>query len=267
MLRRRVENGVCWLSLDRPERRNALGSELMSALEDALRDAARDPAVRAILLTGEGESFCAGGDLDEFRTYGSLDPTALYERARGGTGLLRLAFELTTPLVVAAHGHALAGGMGLVAMAHVALAAEGTVFGLTEIQVGLFPYTILPLVVRAVGPRRALELALTGRRFQAQEALGMGLVHRVVPRDQLLGAAQEVALELAGRSPVAVQTGLEAWNALRTWDPGPALDHLSLLRNVAFGSPQLRAGIERFLGRRRGSGDGDAGTGGAGGRE
>ena len=241
------------LRLMRPRQRNALSGELAQALEAALRQADRDPGVGAILLVGEGKSFCAGGDLVEFGALSALDPSQLYADGRLGLGLFGMQEELGTPLVAAVHGHVLAGGMGLLLLSHVAVAAEGTEFGLPEIELGLFPYTVLPLLARAVGARRALELALSGRRFGTEEAVSLGIVHDVVAAADVYAAALERARALSERDPLAVRTGLEAYRALAGEDMRHLLEHVGLLRNLAFGAPALRLAVDRFLAERGGA--------------
>lgn len=235
------------LRLMRPQQRNALSGELAQALESALRAADRDPSVGAIVLCAEGKSFCAGADLREFAALSGRDPVELYTEGRLGLGLFAMHEELQTPLVAAVHGHVLAGGVGLLLLSHVALAARDTQFGLPEIEIGLFPYTVLPLLARAVGPRRALELALTGRRFDAEEALRLGIVHAVVEGEDLYAGALESARLLAGRDPLAVRTGLAAYRAVTGGGGADRMEHLALLRNLAFGAPTLRAAAQRLL--------------------
>lgn len=243
------------LRLQRPRQRNALSGELAEALEAALRTADRDPDVGAILLVGEGKSFSAGGDLGEFRALSGLGPAQLYGEGRLGLGLFGMQDELGTPLVAAVHGHVLAGGIGLLLLSHLALAAADTEFGLPEIELGLFPYTVLPLLARAVGSRRALELALTGRRFSASEALGLGIVHEVVERQEdLYALALGRATALAERDPLAVRTGLEAYRLVASDGLREKLWHLGLLRNLAIGGPALRAAVDRFRSAHGGDG-------------
>ena len=184
-------DGVGEIVLARPDRRNALDYAAVLELVDALEQLEADDAIRAVLLYGEGRSFCAGGDLAEFR---SALGTAAYDFHRSGAGwadLMLLIPRMSKPVVVAAHGHALAGGCGIVAAADVAIAAEGTVFGTSEITIGLFPIIVYPTLVKAVGGRAAREMALTGRRVEADEACRLGLVHRVVPADAHLADSED----------------------------------------------------------------------------
>lgn len=232
--------------LNRADKRNALSAELAGAVERALVAADGDPGIGAIVLAARGPAFCAGGDLAEFHQLSQLGPAALYDQGRAGVGLFGLPAVLGTPVVAAVHGHVLGGGLGLLLVAHLAVAAEGTRFGLPEMERGLFPYTVFPLLVRAVGERRALALALSARSLGADEALAWGLVDDVVPATQVLSHALALAQRLAAVSPLVVRTGLEAARA-GMGSLGTRMDHLVLLRNLALSSPDLRERAARFV--------------------
>ena len=242
------------LRLMRPNQHNALSQELAALLEAALLAADQDAKVGAIVLCAEGESFCTGGDLDEFAALSALDPGQLYTEGRVGIGLFALHETMQTPLLAAVHGHVLAGGMGLLLLAHIALSAPQTQFGLPEIELGFFPYTVLPLLARAIGARRALELALSGRRFDEQEALSLGLIHGVVDRGDLVASTISRAQEMAERDPLAVRTGLGAYQAVAARDMDQLFEHLLLLRNLALGAPALRQSVSAMKTHRQGSG-------------
>lgn len=201
---------------------------------------------RVGVLCAEGQSFCADGDLEEFAALSALDLAQLYTEGRVGIGLFALQEQMQAPLLVAVHGHVLAGGMGLLLLSHIALAAPQTQFGLPEIEIGFFPYTVLPLLARAIGSRRALELALLGRRSDAEQALSWGLVHGVVEREDLYAATLRCAKELADRDPLTLRTGLGAYRAVADGDLGGLSGHLSLLRNLGFGAPALGQAVSRM---------------------
>ena len=178
------EGRLLRLTLNRPDKRNALNAALCRALVTALEDAARDPAVGAILLTADGKAFCAGMDLAEIEPGADAEEiNAVHEQ------LFTVGARLTKPLIAAVHGAALAGGTGLVANCHIVVAAPGATFGLTEIRLGLWPFLVYRAVAAALGDRRTMELSLTGRIFDAAEARQIGLVHEVVdaPQERALG--------------------------------------------------------------------------------
>ncbi len=248
-LRVERDGRVAVLCLDRPERHNALSLDLTRALTQALSDADADPAVGAILLRGEGKDFCAGADIREFTTYRHRSAPEVEAEGRALVELMRTAWRLRKPLVAQVHGHALGGGCGLVAMCHMAVAASDARLGTTEIRLGLFPLAILPAMVHAVGPRRALELGLTGRIFGAAEAERYGLVSEVAEPAALAEQALGRARELASRSPVALAVGLEGHRAAVAFGPN-ALDVENLLRVVSFLSDDLKEGAQAFLDKR-----------------
>lgn len=244
------EGRVLRLTLSRPERRNALSLDLTVALTQALREADLDNEVGAIVLRGEGKDFCAGADIEEFTTYRGRSAPDVEREGRVLVQLMQTAWRLRTPLVAAVHGNALGGGCGLVAMSHMAVAASDARLGTTEIRLGLFPLAILPAVVHAVGPRRALEMGLTGRIVSAQEAERYGLVTEVVESDALDARSMSLAADLAAKSPVAIAVGLDGYRAAVTYG-AHALDMENLLRVVAFLSDDLKEGAQAFLDKRR----------------
>jgi enoyl-CoA hydratase/carnithine racemase len=202
LLQSRRDGRVLHLALNRPEKRNALNAELCSDLTAALAEAEHDPEIGAILLTGYGKGFCAGMDLDEALTADAGMLADVQER------LFTAYAWLTKPLIAAVQGAALAGGTGLAANAHIVIAAEDATFGLTEIRIGLWPFVIFRSVSAAIGERRAIEVALTGRIFGAGEALAHGLVHQVVAAVELQSHALAVARMVANSSPAALASGL-----------------------------------------------------------
>ena len=249
----RIEHrgGVGELVLARPDRRNALDYAAVAELVAALRALDEAPDVGAVLLYGEGPSFCAGGDLAEFQRGLS---TSAYDFHRGGAVWTELMFAIPNmrkPVVAAVHGHALAGGCGIVATADVAIAAETAQFGTSEITIGLFPIVVYPSLAKAIGARAARELALTGRRVAADEALRLGLVHRVVPDDRLLDEARSAADALAGFGAHALELG--KW-FLREVEDLPVEGATSLAQSIRgsfMTTPDFAEGLAAFAERRK----------------
>ncbi len=193
---------VLRMALNRPEKRNALNLALCRDLVAALEEAEADDTVGAVLLCGNGKAFCAGMDLSEAREAESSGQGEVHER------LFTAGARLRKPIVAAVHGAALAGGTGLVANAHIVVAAGDATFGLTEIRIGLWPFLIFPAVCRAVGERRAVELALTGRTFGAQDGAAYGLVHQVTPEAEPVAAG--IAETVGSHSTPAIRLGLQS---------------------------------------------------------
>lgn len=256
------DGGVAEIVLARPDRRNALDYAAVLELVAALHAVEADDGVGAVLLRGDGRSFCAGGDLSEFRD--GLSSTA-YDFHRGGEGwaeLMLMIPSMRTPVVVAPHGHALAGGCGIVAAADVAIAAEGTVFATSEITIGLFPIIVYPTLATAIGARAAREMALTGRRLDAAEALRVGLVHRVVDADQHLTVARATAAELAAFGAHAL--GLGKWFMRQVADlPVEAATALAQSARGSFmATPDFAEGLAAFAEKRPPTFRADPGTNG-----
>lgn len=230
--------------LNRPEKRNALSFSLCAELADALEQAGSDSRVRVILLQAAGKAFCAGMDLAETLTAGDAEQAAIHER------IFTAGARLRKPLVAAVHGAALGGGMGLVANAHVVVASEEATFGLTEIRIGLWPFTIYRAVKAAMGDRRVLELSLTGRIFGAEEAQAWGLVHHVVPAPELERTAARVASGLAELSPEAISLGLEFVQQTREAGWSAAGEAARRFRARAFESADFGEGVRAFREKR-----------------
>lgn len=238
------EGRVLNLALNRPERRNALNMELCSALGEALEQAENDAGVGAVLLSGNGKSFCAGMDLHEVLSPSGGDVNEAHER------IFTAGIRMTKPLIAAVNGAALAGGTGLAANCHIVVAAEDATFGLTEIRIGLWPFVIFRTVVAALGERRATELALTGRIVGASEAREYGLVHHVVESAGLMQRAREIASAIAGSSPTAIQAGLAFVRDARGKSWEDAGDLARRIRNEVFRSADFQEGIRAFQEKR-----------------
>jgi enoyl-CoA hydratase/carnithine racemase len=231
------------LTLNRPDKRNALNAALCRALVDALEEADRDPGVGAILLAGNGKAFCAGMDLGEIESGAdTAEINKLHER------LFTIGARIIKPIVAAVHGAALAGGTGLAANCHIVVATADATFGLTEIRLGLWPFLIYRAVTAALGERRTLELSLTGRTFGAAEAREAALVHEIA--GDAPARALEIARSLTAFSPVAVQSGLRFVQKVRRCPPELAGDIAQEMRNQVFESPDFKEGIGSFREKR-----------------
>jgi enoyl-CoA hydratase/carnithine racemase len=168
-----------WITLASPQTRNALSTQLVAELGAHLTAAIADPAVRAVVLTGEGPAFCAGADL---KNRGAMGETS---RGNPFVGILRDMRHGPKPVIVAVNGHAFGGGVGLVAAADIAIAADSAVFSFSEVRIGAIPAMISVVVLPKLGEHQTMRLFLTGERFDAARALGYGLLHRVVAPGEL----------------------------------------------------------------------------------
>jgi methylglutaconyl-CoA hydratase len=204
--RLRVERDgpVSRVILARPEVRNAFDDILIAELTRAFTELGEDPATRVILLSGDGPSFCGGADVAWMRKAGGYSRAANEADAEKMARMLRSIDACPRPVVALVHGAAIGGGVGLVAAADIAIAAEGTVFALSEVKLGILPSVISPYVLAAIGPRAARNLFLTGERIDALEAHRLGLVHAVVPSSELAAAGAKKAASLLTSGPEAV---------------------------------------------------------------
>ncbi|HZD37202.1 MAG TPA: enoyl-CoA hydratase-related protein [Actinomycetes bacterium] len=199
-----VEAGVATMTLDRPESRNAISTELAEALAGVLEPLTTDRGVRAVVLTGAGDrAFCAGADLRERGGFSDHDWFVQREAFRRAFGAVR---RCPLPTIAAVFGFALGGGFELALCCDLIVAAEDATLGLPEVGLGLVPAGGgTQLLVRRAGPAVAKDLVLTGRRVGAAEARQLGLVDRLVPRAELLATAQGLAAQIAGNAPTAVR--------------------------------------------------------------
>lgn len=196
--------GVATLTLARPDKHNAMSGTMVEELGEAAAILAEDPAIRVAVLTGEGRSFCAGGDLGWMRTQMTASRESRMEEAMKLARALGALNGLPKPLIGRINGQAFGGGVGMMSVCDVAVAARGAKFGLTEVRLGLIPATISPYVVARMGEARARRVFFSARLFDADEARELGLVAKVVEPDGLDEAVEaEIAPYLAA-APEAV---------------------------------------------------------------
>jgi methylglutaconyl-CoA hydratase len=242
-----IDDGVLGLTLNRPDKRNALNTELIDLLHQSLERADLDGDVRAVMLRGAGKDFCAGADLDELLA--SADrPLAENEAAALRLGMLfRRIRELPKPVLAIVHGRALAGGAGLATACDLVIAAASAQLGYPEIQRGFAPAMVMALLRRLVVEKIALDLVLTGRVLSAEEARGVGLVTRVVADADLERESLALATSLAGASATAIGITKRLFYELdsRTLVDGIALG--ARVNAVARGTPDFRQAIAAFL--------------------
>src|SRR5262245_41494756 len=184
-----VEAGVARVILNRPEVHNALDDKLIAELNGSLEKIAVDPTVGVVWLTGQGSSFCAGGDLAWMRRTADYTHEQNLADAQSLARLLRTLNSMPRPTLALVNGPAYGGGVGLIACCDIAIAADSAKFSLSEVRLGLIPATISPYVVRKIGEGNARRYFLTGEVFEAADAETLGLVHEVVPVDELAEAA------------------------------------------------------------------------------
>lgn len=204
---------VFWITINRPERRNAVTAEVMSGIRAGIRRANEDPTIRAIVLTGAGDkAFCAGADLAPGQRF-------VFDHSRNTTDYCELLREVkvnSLPLIARVNGTVMAGGTGLVAMCDMAVAADHARFGMPEVRIGLFPMQIYVVLKERITPIKLNEWCMTGEAFDACEAKEGGLVSYVVPADELDAKIEWLLSRLIDKSPTAIRRGKYAMAAMNT---------------------------------------------------
>ncbi|MBI5710528.1 MAG: enoyl-CoA hydratase/isomerase family protein [Candidatus Eisenbacteria bacterium] len=240
---------VTVLSVNRPDKLNALNRETLGEVEDCARRFAADPARGALIVTGAGEkSFVSGADIAELAVLG---PREAEEVSRCGQRVCDALERAGKPVIAAVNGYAFGGGCELALACHVRLASENAVLGLPEVSLGIMPgYGGTQRLPRLVGPGRALEIILSGRRVKADEAERIGLVNRVVPREQLLEEAVKLAETILKNGPLAVSAVLEAVTRGMQLPLDDGLRLESGLFGLLAASEDMHEGLKAFLEKR-----------------
>ena len=239
------------LTLNRPQVRNAFNEEMIGELTDWAAAISLDPGVRVVALAGAGATFCAGADLAWMAKTIEFSEKENVDDAIRASKMFAALDQLPMPLVARVHGAALGGGAGLAAVCDVVVADEHALFGFTEVKLGILPAVISPFVVAKVGRSAARELFLTGRRFPASRALDIGLVHEVVPPEDLESTVEKIVREILACGPEAVAAAKRL--IADVWDKTPAeagdLTARALARRRI--SPEGQEGLRAFLEKRK----------------
>jgi len=249
---------VSRITINRPDRRNAMSWEVMTGLRQALAAAGADPEVRVVVLTGAGDdAFCAGADLGGMGSgpgaAAGADDDGFLARHRS-RGVLAEVFEdlwhLGKPTIARVQGWAMAGGLGLALACDLVVASDRARFGAPEINVGLWPYMITVPLMRSMPPKKALEMMLTGRVVDAAEALRIGFVTEVVAHEGLDAAVGELAATLSSKSPAVMKLGRDAFYGIWDMAASDALAHLHALLTLTNQTEDAAEGIAAFLEKR-----------------
>lgn len=248
LVERRDTIGI--VKLNRPENRNALGAQLIEELIKALHDFNDNPEVHVIVLMSNlPRVFCAGRDLAEYTATDIIEQRKTSGRA---TQLWLILRSLKKIVIAAVNGYALAGGTGLAVCCDLVVAAEDAVFGLPEINVGLFPMTIAPNMIRNITSlKKCFELFVTGERFTAQEAAGLGLVNKVVPPEKLETVAMELAQKIASKSPTILQIGKQFFYNILDMEYNQAIKYSTEMISILAVSEDGLEGQRAFIEKRQ----------------
>lgn len=243
-----TDGPVRTLQLHRPDKRNALNADLVTALKGALDAAEDETSVRAIVLTGAGPAFSAGADLSSLRAMRDAGPTENQKDSRHLAELFRRIYQHSMPVIAKVNGHAIGGGCGLAAVCDFAYAMEGAKLGFTEVRIGFVPAIVMVFLRRKLGETQTRDLLLRGRLVEASSAAEMGLVTRAVPASDLDGAVEDLALELARKtSGSAVALTKQMLARVPGMGLDEALDYAVQMNAFARGTDDCQAGIAAFL--------------------
>jgi methylglutaconyl-CoA hydratase len=242
--------GVTTITLNRPEKRNAISFELIDDLLRALDEVAKSDAI-VLILTGRGKAFCSGLDLDNLKSLLGRSPEQNLQDSKTMVQLFRSLYEFPKVTIAAVNGAAIAGGTGLALLCDFTLAVPEAKFGYTEVRIGFVPAIVSTFLLRQVGEKQARDLLLTGRIFAAEEAARLGLVSEIVPAERLLSRARELAAQLMENSPAS----LRATKQLLTDHARAELDaqiEAAVRENAAIRTTaDFREGISSFLEKRK----------------
>lgn len=242
--------GAAWLTLNRPSRHNALNAQLIADLTRAAEELAADDAVRVVVLTGAGDSFCAGGDIGWFRETLALDRAGRVAQSATLGHMFNALAHLPKPLIGRIQGPAYGGGVGMISVCDIAIGAQEVRFGLTEVRLGLIPANISPHVIARIGAARARATMLSGALFDAAHAERIGLLDRAVPGADLDAAVEEVVAAHLEAAPGAVAATKRLIADVAATAPE---DHVALTAARladAWDSAEGGIGIDAFLNRR-----------------
>lgn len=247
-IRYHVENDVAWITLNRPQNRNALTAELVNALYEFLGSAEQDSTIRGIVITGAGSAFCSGADLKS-PPGTTVDGT---QSIPFGDVLKRI-MDSTKPVIVAINGSAAAGGLGLIGAADIVISVDDAHFSFREVRVGVIPAVIAVVCLPKIGPHIAMKLFLTGERFSSEQAVSYGLVHRVVPREQLEVAVNAELDAIRRGGPNAIKECKRLVRQIPTWSRDEGFVKTQQWSTEIFKTHEAAEGIAAFIEKRNAS--------------
>jgi enoyl-CoA hydratase/carnithine racemase len=246
------KDGVAWITLNNPQRFNALDYEMRKELKTALEDASKDKNVLAVVITGSGKAFCAGGDIQAFAEMKPIEVLELYREVGTALVLGKIIRDMPKPVIAAVNGYCLGAGFELAQSCDIIFASDDAVFGQPEISVGLIPggggTQRLP---RLIGEKKAKELIFTGQRLSAKEISEMGLINKIVPGDQLMGAVKEFIEEIKSKSSVAIAAAKEAINAAMEMSLSEGFKYEAQIFAQLFSTEDQKEGAKAFLEKRK----------------
>ncbi|EEX11270.1 enoyl-CoA hydratase [Ruegeria lacuscaerulensis ITI-1157] len=243
--------GVAKLTLNRPEKHNAMSAQMIAELTQAAAQLGETNDVRVVVLTGAGKSFCAGGDLGWMQAQMAADPETRFVEARKLAEMLNALNTLSKPLIGALQGNAFGGGVGMAAVCDVAIGVDSLKMGLTETRLGLIPATIGPYVIARMGEARARRVFMSARLFDASEAVELGLLAKAVPADQLADAVEAEVLPYLSCAPGAVASAKALVRDLGPRIDDAVIDHTIRALVDRWETDEAHEGISAFFDKRK----------------
>ncbi len=235
------------ITLNRPDKRNALNDELIAGLKDALREADGDESLRCIVIRGAGKDFCSGADLSALQRIASASYEENVEDARSLAELFELIRKVRVPVIAAVHGRALAGGCGLATACDLVVATDTARFGYPEVKIGFVPAMVAAILRRNLGEKKSFELLTQGFEYTAQDALTLGLVNAVFPEDDFAAASLQYAAAYTKVSAAAVAMTKQLLYDIDALEFSEAIEKGVLTNANARMTDDCKKGIARFL--------------------
>jgi len=243
--------GVATLTLNRPEKHNAMSAQMIAELTQAAGELGQDDTVRVVVLTGAGKSFCAGGDLGWMQDQMAADSVSRFAEARKLAAMLNALNTMPKPLIGALQGNAFGGGVGMAAVCDVAIGVDSLKMGLTETRLGLIPATIGPYVIARMGEAKARRVFMSARLFDATEAVTLGLLAKTVPTHAMAGAVEQEILPYLSCAPGAVASAKALVRDLGPRIDSDVIDHTIRALVARWETEEAREGIGAFFEKRK----------------
>jgi methylglutaconyl-CoA hydratase len=244
------QDGICQLTFNRPDKRNAISYELMDEMIAALEEV-KNSSAQVLILTGAGNAFCSGMDLENLKAITSRTPEENIRDSQTMAQMFRAIYDFPKLTIAAVNGPAIAGGCGVATLCDFTIASTAAKFGYTEVRIGFLPAIVSAWLVRQIGDKAARKLLLTGNIISAEEALTIGLITEVVEPDKLLDRAREIALQLLKNSPTSLVMTKQLLNSYAhrdlEWQVDAAVEANAAIRATA----DFREGISSFLEKRK----------------
>jgi methylglutaconyl-CoA hydratase len=244
------EGKIATITLNRPEKRNAVSTQMIAEIQTALDEIERNH-MRVVIITGAGSAFCAGMDLEMLAAIACQSPQENQEDSRRMAKMFRRIWSFPKPMIAAVNGYALAGGCGIATLCDFTLAVPEAKFGYTEVRIGFLPAIVSVFLTRQIGDKRARDLLLTGRLVEAKEAKELGLINEIVPADGLMKRAHELSELLIAASPSSLTRAKRLLTTAEAAEIDGELERAVLENARIRCTPDFKEGLASFLEKRK----------------